>query len=747
MRLRNEWPVVFLITIALVILPHTAPAQSLPPARIGGTLTVNGQQVTRGNDPGYMFVVTKSDGTPYNPPAEDTDGLSASNLYLINIPIKETGTPGGAEPGETARLNVSLNGQAVTISSPGGGQFTVGANGSITQIDIVGTRSGGGNQAPSADAGADQTVAAGAVVTLDGSGSSDPDPGDSISYKWTQVFGTAVVLSDDTDSQPTFTAPDVAAGEETTLAFQLEVTDTDGLKDTDSVSVTVGGQSENVPPVANAGPNQTVAEGDTVMLDGSNSTDPDNGPGNGIETYQWEQQSGTSVTLSDPTAAKPTFTAPNVGPGGEALVFELTVSDKEGATGIDTTTVNVSSVNRPPVADAGENQTVGEGNTVQLDGSRSYDPDNGDFIAAYQWRQVSGPDAILSNTTVANPTFVAPAAGSGGQSLLFELTVTDSGGLKHSDSTVVNIVSAGNMPPVADAGQDQTVTEGTLVTLDGTGSNDPDGTILYYIWSQVGGSAVTLSDAKIAQPTFFAPDVGSGGEILTFELTVVDDSSLADTDRVLVKVDFVGQAPVAEAGPDQTASPGTTVRLDASGSSDSDGQITSYFWAQLQGPSVTLSDATAVRPVFTAPAADTGAVLLFELTVMDNDGLRGTDRTRVTIPAAGSGPSADAGEDRYVDEGKSAILNGSRSFSTGAAIVAYRWRQIGGPGVDIEDANAAKTTFFAPAVNADTLVSFELKVTDSRGLSDTDDVSITIRDFGEGPGDDGSTCFIGTMLP
>lgn len=733
--------------LALMTAVGAASAQSLPPARIGGTLTVNGQQVTQSNDPGYIFVVTRMDSTPYNPPAEDTDGLTSNNLYLINIPIKEAGTPGGAEPGETALLNVSINGERILISSPAEGKFTVGANGSITPVNIQGTRSGGGNQAPSADAGADQTVSPRATVYLDGAGSSDPDSGDVLTYRWTQVFGVSVTLSDDTAIAPTFTAPDVASGEETTLAFQLEVTDGDGLKDTDSVSIVVRGTTENLPPVANAGPDQTVAEGDFVTLDGSNSTDPDNGPGNGIQTYSWEQQSGTSVALSSTTVSQPTFTAPDVGPAGEALVFQLTVSDKAGATGIDTTTVNVTAANRPPVAVAGPNQTVGAGETVALDGSDSYDPDDGDSIAAYKWRQVGGIDVILSDTASARPTFTAPSAGTSGRSLLFELMVTDNGGLQHSDRTVVNVVPAGSMPPVADAGPDQTVAEGANVTLDGTGSNDPDGMILFHIWSQVGGTAVTLSDAKIARPTFFAPNVGPGNEILTFELTVVDDTGLADTDRVLVQVTFVGRSPVADAGPDQTASPGSTVRLDGSGSGDPDGQIVSYSWGQVRGAPVSLSDATAIRPVFTAPAASGGDTLVFELTVVDNDGLGATDRTTVMIPSAGDGPTADAGEDRIVEEGRSGILNGAGSFSTSDRIVAYFWRQTAGPGVKIEDSGAPKTTFFAPSVDADTLLLFELKVTDSMGRVDTDTVTMTVKDFGKGPGDEGGSCFIGTVMP
>ena len=97
------------------------------------------------------------------------------------------------------------------------------------------------NNAPSASAGADQSVAAAASVTLDASASADTDPGDSIaSYAWTQSSGTAVTLSSTSAAQPTFTAPSLNVGDSAlTLVFQVETTDTQSATDTDTVSITV----------------------------------------------------------------------------------------------------------------------------------------------------------------------------------------------------------------------------------------------------------------------------------------------------------------------------------------------------------------------------------------------------------------------------------------------------------------------------------------------------------------------------
>mgnify|MGYP000052905118 CR=1 FL=1 len=93
-----------------------------------------------------------------------------------------------------------------------------------------------------------------------------------------------------------------------------------------------------------------------------------------------------------------------------------------------------------------------------------------------------------------------------------------------------------NIQPTANAGSDQTVDEGATVTLDGSNSSDPDDGIASYLWTQTGGTSVTLSDTSAVQPTFTAPDVDEDGEALTFQLTVTDNGGLQDTDTCIVNV-------------------------------------------------------------------------------------------------------------------------------------------------------------------------------------------------------------------
>ena len=119
------------------------------------------------------------------------------------------------------------------------------------------------------------------------------------------------------------------------------------------------------PPLADAGPDRNVQEGALVMIDGSNSVDPDGD----IASYLWQQTAGTTVSLSNPAAVQPTFTAPDVAAGGESLTFRLTVTYSEGQQDTDICLVNISSINHPPVANAGPDRTVNEGVSVTLDGS------------------------------------------------------------------------------------------------------------------------------------------------------------------------------------------------------------------------------------------------------------------------------------------------------------------------------------------------------------------------------------------
>ena len=575
---------------------------------------------------------------------------------------------------------------------------------------------------PVADAGDDQTVdSEQAGVTLDGTGSSDPD-GDDLTYSWTQTAGPTVSLSGDDTATPSFDAPLGPA----TLTFQLEVCDPGPLCDTDTVVVNV---NEPVvvpnPPVADAGDDQTVdSEQAGVTLDGTGSSDPD---GDDL-TYSWTQTAGPTVSLSGDDTATPSFDAP-LGPA--TLTFQLEVCDPGPLCDTDTVVVNVNEpvvVPNPPVADAGDDQTVdSEQAGVTLDGTGSSDPDGDDLT--YSWTQTAGPTVSLSGDDTATPSFDAPL---GPATLTFQLEVCDPGPLCDTDTVVVNVnepVVVPN-PPVADAGDDQTVdSEQAGVTLDGTGSSDPDGDDLTYSWTQTAGPTVSLSGDDTATPSFDAP---LGPATLTFQLEVCDPGPLCDTDTVVVNVNepvVVPNPPVADAGDDQTVdSEQAGVTLDGTGSSDPDGDDLTYSWTQTAGPTVSLSGDDTATPSFDAPLGP--ATLTFQLEVCDPGPLCDTDTVVVNVNepvVVPNPPVADAGDDQTVDSEQAGVtLDGTGSSDPDGDDLTYSWTQTAGPTVSLSGDDTATPSFDAPLGPA--TLTFQLEVCDPGPLCDTDTVVVNVNE-------------------
>ena len=239
-----------------------------------------------------------------------------------------------------------------------------------------------------------------------------------------------------------------------TYAVQLIVND--GIGNSDPAMVTI--TTINSPPVANAGPHQTVAAGTTVHLDGSQSHDVD---GNAL-TFRWAfttTPAGSLARLSDPTAVQPTFVADRAG----TYTVQLIVND--GTFDSAPATVTITTTNSPPVANAGPPQTVFVGTTVTLDGSASSDVD-GDPLT-FRWALTvvpAGSAATLSNPTTAHPTFVVDQVGT----YVAQLIVND-GTLDSAPVTVTITATAPPPPPPLNAGQLTLsgITNG-LVTVTGT---------------------------------------------------------------------------------------------------------------------------------------------------------------------------------------------------------------------------------------------------------------------------------------
>ena len=384
-----------------------------------------------------------------------------------------------------------------------------------------------GNTTPVANAGPDQTVQLGAMVTLNGSRSSDVD-GNLLTYQWAFVTvptGSAAKLANSTTMTSTFVAD--MAGD---YVVRLLVNDSKVNSTPDTVTITTTGG--NTAPVANAGPDQSVQVGATVMLNGISSTDADQ---NSL-SYDWSFVSmpgGSAATLSNPTAAAPSILADKVG----AYVVQLVVNDGTVNSAPDTVTIAAAVGNTAPVANAGPDQTVVVGASVILNGNASHDVDRN--ALAWKWALTTKPTgsaAVLANSTTAMPNFVADVAGQ----YVGQLIVND-GTVSSAPDTVTIMAGVGNTAPVANAGPDQIVAIGTTVILDGTASRDADGNALVWKWALITkptGSAAALSDPTVARPPFI---VDMGGEYVA-QLVVNDGKVDSPPATVMIKTQVMPPA-------------------------------------------------------------------------------------------------------------------------------------------------------------------------------------------------------------
>jgi len=283
----------------------------------------------------------------------------------------------------------------------------------------------------------------------------------------------------------------------------------------------------NQAPVADAGSDISAYQGDAVTLDGTGSSDTDGT----IESFEWTQVAGCPASMAQSIPGVTTVVVPDC--DQDQLVFELLVTDNDGATSTDQVAVHI--LNRAPVSDAGADISMTQGGMATLDGTGSSDPDG--TIAAYEWNQVSGYPVTISTTSVPGVvTFVGPDLNQESSTeLVFELTVTDDNGATSTDQVHVLVL---NQSPVADAGADLTVPDRSVATLDGTGSHDPDGSIVSYAWRQISGIPVSLVVSSTpGVVTFNAPKLTRDKYTeLVFELTVTDDDGASSSDQVHVVV-------------------------------------------------------------------------------------------------------------------------------------------------------------------------------------------------------------------
>jgi PKD repeat protein len=281
------------------------------------------------------------------------------------------------------------------------------------------------NSPPSPWAGNDRIAQPNEVVALQGS-ATDPDA-DAVTLEWAQLSGPNVELGGSGGAR-SFTATQGGS-----YVFRLTATDAAGLSASDEVTIVV--PLQDLAPSVSAGPDQSAISGQQVTLQGS-ASDPEGG----TVTLLWQQVSGPPATLSNPTAAQPTFT-----PGANGTyIFNLTASDPGGRSSTDTVAITVTdpgSSNLPPTVEAGADRSSPVGQVISLLGQGA-DP-NGDALT-YTWQQTSGPTVALEGSG-ATRSFTPSQPGT----YVFTVFVSDPGGLQGADSVTIVVREQGNLVPAA----------------------------------------------------------------------------------------------------------------------------------------------------------------------------------------------------------------------------------------------------------------------------------------------------------
>jgi RHS repeat-associated protein len=235
--------------------------------------------------------------------------------------------------------------------------------------------------------------------------------------------------------------------------------------------------------------------------------------------------------------------------------------------------------NLAPDVDAGTNQTIVGVTKTTLRGAACDDGLPSNRRLAISWSKVSGPGSV----TLARPDSAATEVTFGGPGTYeLKLTASDSA-FTRSDTVVVEVVP-GNEPPVANAGPDQSVTHPDAATLNGTVTDDglPRGSTLLITWSKVSGPGGVTFNAPNAAST-----VARFGVPGTYVLRLTaSDTEFARQDEVTITVGGDNQAPVANAGPDQSVTLPNTATLNGTTTDDGwpEGSTLAVSWSLVSGP-------------------------------------------------------------------------------------------------------------------------------------------------------------------
>ncbi len=526
---------------------------------------------------------------------------------------------------KTSLKNVLVFSSLLTLTACGGGG---GGSGDNT-----------GTVPTSVNAGSDQTINEEQPLTLTAVGF--PDGGQ---YYWTQTAGPVIEGFPLQTAEAAFTTPTVKS--EQTVTLRVEYTASGGQVVSDTVDLQV--TPVNKAPVAvakmalpDANP---VAPGLNVILDARDSFDQD---GN-LTAYQWQQISGspTVTPMTGSASEEFQFVAPAVTQTSE-LIFRLTVTDDELATANFDVNVVVDPSVAAVVVDAGIDQVVSEGQTVTV--SATGTPGDGNYF----WSQQTGEALSEFPASTQSVSFTAPSTKQE-REYSFRVEYQAPAGQVGHDNVIVRVTPVNKLPvSVIRITQPDVLPAdpSVLVTLDGSGSFDPDsdGEIVSYEWQQLSGPETVTREASSTPSQFiFRTPVRATEDTYVFRQTVTDDEGGTGTFDIEVEVLGTSDLIKANAGPDQAVKEFSTVTLDGRESYSIISDVT-CSWTQVSGPALSFVNPNNCVSTFVAPHVDTDTDVILELRATNSQANSATDTMKVTISPLNLGKVHDTGSMRCFD--------------------------------------------------------------------------------------------------
>ena len=450
--------------------------------------------------------------------------------------------------------------------------------------------------------------------------------------------------------------------------YVVLVTDSNGCSASSSVAVNV-----RPSPSAFAGPDQSMTSClfDSVRLGGS----PAATGGTPGYSYKWTPATGlTSDTIANPYAKGLNTTT----------LYILTVTDATGCSATDQVLITVNPSSLTASAGNGGSYCAGSGGSVTLDGQPT--ASGGTPVYTYTWSPALGlsPDSMQPNP-IASPV----------STTTYNLTVSDARGCSATSSATVTV----NPTPVASAGADTSVCQGISVQIGGSPSASGGTPGYHYQWNPTTG----LTANNIANP------VATPQQTTTYTLSVTDSKGCSSTSSMIMTV---RPNPVADAGQNVNMTNCTYDTVTIGGTPTASGGTPgySYNWS----PATGLSSDTAANPDVTGLLNTT----LYSLTVTDVTGCSAAAEVIVKIVPSGLTVNAGSGGTYCSGSGGQASLGGFPTASGGTGPYTYNWSPAG---------SLSSATSSNPFANPDTTTTYHVTVTDSKGCSSADSVTVTVR--------------------